>query len=178
MGDCIYCGRAAGFFHNKHNECAQQHEEGKRQIVAMISSAASSLTSGDGLYDQVRHIASNSYIRGDEELVLALTGLSTALTTLLHDNVLSEEAEDRLLAVKDAFSISRKDLERSGIWINLVKCAVIRDVLRGNIPRRFAVDGSIPIVLQKSEEIIWLFNQVRYLEDRTRREIRWGHPWL
>lgn len=36
MSDCKFCGKPAGFFHNKHHECAENHENGRRQITHLI----------------------------------------------------------------------------------------------------------------------------------------------
>ena len=56
--------------------------------------------------------------------------------------------------------------------IQLDKAAVIREVSEGIIPTRFKVGDDLPVNLQKSEELVWVFKGVDYYELRTRREHR------
>ncbi len=56
----------------------------------------------------------------------------------------------------------------------LDKAAVIRGVIEGTIPNRFKDGDDLPINLQKSEKLVWVFNGVDYCELKTRRERRGG----
>ena len=42
MGDCTYCGKAAGFLRHKHKECEEAHLAGRNQIATAIDEAFSS----------------------------------------------------------------------------------------------------------------------------------------
>ena len=42
--------------------------------------------------------------------------------------------------------------------------------MNGVIPSHVAVSGALPFNFQKGEQLVWLFNGVNYLEDKTRRE--------
>jgi len=47
---------------------------------------------------------------------------------------------------------------------------VLRELMEGKIPERMKVSGNLPFMLQKAEQLIWVFPDVTYYEDRTRRQ--------
>lgn len=47
--------------------------------------------------------------------------------------------------------------------------------MEGKIPQRIQVRGDLPFVFQKTEQLIWVFPEVAYYEDRTRRQFVGGH---
>ena len=57
----------------------------------------------------------------------------------------------------------------------MVKGAIIRELLNGTIPQRLNVHGDLFFKFQKTEKLIWLFPEVKYYEDRKRREYKGGH---
>jgi hypothetical protein len=43
--------------------------------------------------------------------------------------------------------------------------------MEGKLPRRVTIEsGKLPFNFQKNEQLVWLFQNVEYLEDKTRRE--------
>jgi hypothetical protein len=60
--------------------------------------------------------------------------------------------------------------DEDGSFTRIVKAVVIRDVLKGIIPKHFKIRGSIPFNLRKGETIVWAFNNCEYYEDQTRRK--------
>jgi hypothetical protein len=42
--------------------------------------------------------------------------------------------------------------------------------MTGVIPHRMTVDGNLRFNFQKSEQVVWVFEEVDYLEDKTRRQ--------
>ena len=63
------------------------------------------------------------------------------------------------------FSLTQQDLDRNGVQTSLVQAAVIRDV-----PQRQNTTGTIPFNLMKSETLVWVIQDVDYLETVVRRE--------
>jgi hypothetical protein len=39
MGNCIYCGQAAGFLRRAHKECKRRYKEGKSKIIGLVSAS-------------------------------------------------------------------------------------------------------------------------------------------
>jgi hypothetical protein len=93
VSDCIFCGKPAGFFHNKHHECAEKYESGRRQITHLIFDSPSSMDSIGSTASQVIQIASRSFISEPERKDLSLAAWSLAVDNTLDHGVLSEEVE-------------------------------------------------------------------------------------
>ncbi len=178
MADCKYCGQPAGFLRHVHKECEGKHEDGQKAIIASISSAITDpLTglAGTSLTGKISEIAEQCFIPSAERRQLAIRAWRDAVNNSLHDNILDEATENRLMELKNRLELSQEELDgagaiTSGAYTRVIKSGVIRDLLNGVIPQRINVAGDIPINFQKGERIVWVFNGVSYLEDRTRRQ--------
>ena len=49
----------------------------------------------------------------------------------------------------------------------IVKGAVIRELVNGITPRRMEIKGNLPFNFQKSEEVVWVFRNVDYYEQKN-----------
>src|SRR5574337_439760 len=170
MGDCKYCGKPVGFLRSKHAECDQQFENGKAEILATISLAVRGSGALDGLQARISSIAKRSYIADSERHRLLALGWANCVDKFLEDGVLDESEERRLMEAKERFSLSQVELDLTGALTKVTKAAVLRDVLNGVIPQRMTVTGALPLNLQKGEQIVWVFPNSDYLEDKTRRQ--------
>lgn len=174
MGDCRYCGKPVGFLRSRHAECDQQFENGKKELLAAISQAVTGSDALDGLPARITSIAQRSFIAETEKQRLLALGWASAVDKFLDDGVLEESEEERLMELKERFSLSQMELDSAGALTRVTKAAVLRDVLNGVIPQRMTVSGGLPINLQKSEQVVWIFPSTDYLEDKTRRQYAGG----
>jgi hypothetical protein len=170
VSDCMFCGKPAGFFHNKHHECAEKHESGRCEITNLILEVPSSSASVASTASRIRELAKQSFISEAESKDLSVSAWASALDASLHDGILSEEVEKRLVDLKETLSLSSGDLLHTDAWDRIVKSAVLRDLMNGVVPRRMRFDRNLPLNFQKSEQVVWVFEQVDYLEEKTRRE--------
>jgi hypothetical protein len=85
----------------------------------------------------------------------------------LHSPTTDAEGQ-RLSELKDKLGIDT-DEANAGLR-RLVQAAVLRDLERGLLPSRCNVAGTLPINLQKGEQIVWASNGVQYFEAQSRRE--------
>lgn len=170
MGDCKYCGKPVGFLRRKHAECDRQFENGKKEILAAIAQAVTGSGALDGLPARISSIAQRSYIADTERHSLLARGWAGTVDKFLEDGVLDESEEKRLMELKERFSLSQAELDSTGALTKVTKAAVLRDVLNGVIPQRMSVNGGLPINLQKGEQVVWVFPNADYLEDKTRRQ--------
>lgn len=168
MGNCVYCGDSAGFLRSAHKECKQRHEGGKSEIVALVSSVSSKDTDYKRLESAIQKIAASSYMNRSAISECIVSGYENAVERALNDHVITEEEEARLSELQRHLGLSRHKLDRNGAFTRVVKGAVIRDVLNGVVPERMQVDGNLPFNLQKSEQLVWVFQDVDYYEVRTR----------
>ena len=174
MGDCIYCGESAGFMRKSHRDCENQHKRGRGDIVSLITHAG--VIGGDlgGLNAQLKDIASRSYINRSGIKDCIIEGYEAAVDMALGDHVISVAEEQSLGELQNHFGLSQQELDRNGAVERIFKGAVIRDVLDGEIPQRLSLSGPVPFNLQKSETLVWVFENVKYYEEKTRTEYRGG----
>lgn len=165
---CKYCGEAAGLLSSEHRECAAKYQKGRTDIMALLGS--SPMTPVETIASQVESIKSNTFISSSEFKQLLIGGWTAAVDKFLDDGVLDPQEEHQLVMLQKQFSLTQTELDSTGAYSRVGKAAVLRDVMSGTLPQRVQVSGSIPFNLQKGEQIVWLFNNVRYLEDKVRRE--------
>lgn len=171
MGDCKFCGRPAGIFRSMHKECEYRHNTGKAQIVAMVGRSPYNL---HHLTKEIEKVASLSYIPDRIVRQLVAEGWQQALERALNDHIISVDEQQQLADMQKHFHIPQSELERIGAWDRLIKAIVLREVIEGTIPQRFRIDGMLPFNLQKSETLVWAFEDVEYYEDRTRTHYKGG----
>jgi hypothetical protein len=174
---CRFCGKSAGLFQKAHNECEGQHqqrerliEHGRQQIVAGIVRAIKNDGAFDGLEKDIAEIEKAFLIPPFERGALLITGWETVVEQVLQDGILTEEEETRLANFRDHFALSQDVLDRNGALTRTAKAAVLREVMNGSVPQRLNLVGQVPINLQKGEQMVWVFSNSKYFEDKTRRQ--------
>lgn len=173
MGDCKFCGKSAGFLKNEHPECKQRHERGKAEIIKLVADAPAR-NDMERLMTYVHKTASSSYIDRRDVTPLMAAGFERAVDHALDDHLLSEQEEQTLNELLKLLPVSEDTLNQNGAITRLVQCAILRDIQDGNIPQRINIDGVIPFNLQKSESLVWVFQNVKYLEQKTRSKFVGG----
>jgi len=168
MGQCIYCGRPAGFLKKTHKECKQQHEQGKSEVISLVGKIGAEGGDLHRLEKSIEHVASTSFINKDTLNSLVASGWERAVDVAFDDGLLSVEEESALSELKEHFSLPQQILDKNGAYSKLVKGAVLRDIMDGNLPERIKIDGGLPFNLQKSEKVVWVFQDVNYYEEKTR----------
>ncbi len=170
MGMCRHCGNDAGFLRSAHRECEARYQAGRHNIVSLVARAARGEEDPHSLDMRVLELAGASYVPPGHIRDLVVQGWETALEAFLEDNVLSEKEEQRLASVLQIFQLTQSDTDLHGAHTRMVRAAVLREVLAGNLPSRVKVEGMMPFNLQKGETLVWVFNDVKYFEERTYRE--------
>jgi hypothetical protein len=168
MGNCIYCSKSAGFLRKTHKECKQKHDQGKSEIVSLVSKVGSEGGDLKHLESSIEQVAANSFVDSESLRALVASGWEKAVELAFDDGLLSEQEESALMELKEHFSLSQQALDRTGSYTKLVKGAVLRDIMDGNLPERMKVNGNLPFNLQKTEKVVWVFQNVNYYEEKTR----------
>ena len=110
-------------------------------------------------------------LKGEQSREALVRGWETAVQGALEDGVISVDEEDALSRYLDYFGIEQAQADRSGALTTLAQAGAIRDLTEGTIPQRQNIQSRIPFNLMKSEKLVWVFQNVAYLEDVTRREM-------
>ena len=170
MGDCKYCGKPAGILRSKHKECQHKFDSGINEIVALVKSSISYESDLKEIKEQASKIAISNYV-AETDLYKALhSGWRLAIEKAFDDGVLSEKEENRLKEMIEEFKFNKDVLNSDPAYIKIVQGSVLREVLEGKIPERIQMGGNLPFNLQKSEKIVWVFQNVKYCEMRTYKQ--------
>ena len=168
MGNCIYCGNPAGFLRKTHKDCKQKHEQGRSEIVSLVGKVGAEGGDLKQLESSIARVASTSFIDTESLKPLVASGWEKAVDLAFDDGLLSEQEESALSELKEHFGLSQQILDRTGAYSKLVKGAVLRDIMNGNLPERMKIDGNLPFNLQKTEKVVWVFQNVNYYEEKSR----------
>lgn len=171
MGKCKYCGLNAGFLKSKHKDCFEKFQNGKFEIIQEIEKAITNTSDFVGLDNKLKAIASGSFIKADEINSLMLNGFDNSVDKVLEDGILTVEEEDQISKFKEYYNLEQSALNKNGSLERIVKSSIIRYILEGQIPEsKIDIQGNLPFNLDKSEKIIWLFNNSQFYEQTTRTE--------
>ena len=180
MGDCRFCGKPAGFLRKQHRVCADRNERAKESIKTLCVDAALRGADLDGLRPRIRETAAGGFVEmSDRNLKRTLAaGWRNAVVEAMEDHVLSTPEKQGLNRYRAQFDLAEKQLNRAGHFELFTKMALLNSLMEhGVIPRtdrrrartRF---GRLPFNLMKSEGLVWMFNNVGYMQQITRREHR------
>ena len=170
MGQCVFCNQPAGFLRKQHSACRDRHESGKREIVALVSEIGTPERDLARLETQVGEIAAGCFVDDFMLRDLVVRGWESAVDVAFEDHVISEEEERLLAELKRHFGLSDEVVDRNGALSRTRKGKVIRELLEGDFPDQFATAGPLPFNLQKTEQLAWVFEDVKYHEHKKRTE--------
>ena len=169
MGQCSYCGQPAGLFRKKHKECEARYNEGWSRMIAIAAGTVRGEGNADTLEKRLQEIRESSFVPEPGVRQAIIRGWEQVVDQYLEDGHLDESEEEHLTQFRSRFSLSQEQLDSRGAYSRLVKGAVLRDVMNGIVPERLQVQVALPFNFQKTEKLVWLFSDVIYYEDRTRR---------
>lgn len=169
MGICIYCGKPAGFLQKKHRECEEKRNKGMAEMVRLAKEAALGMHPIEGLSNELAGIAENSFISSEQIRETLISGWEQAVNHFLEDGNLEIQEESQLTSFAEHFALTQEDLDKNGAYTKFVRGAVLRELMEGKIPKRCQPIGALPFNFQRSETLIWIFSNVAYYEDKTRR---------
>lgn len=171
MGNCIYCGKRAGFFNDKHKTCETNYHSGISTIVTNITSAITKTDDLQKLENDILAIAGQYYIKSQELALLYTRGFNQAVQSVLDQGFLTAKEEDNFEKFKTWFKLDRNLADKND---SLKKAAVLRGVAEGNVSEcNIKIPGYFPFKLSESEILIWVFPIVHFYEQHT--GIYWNH---
>jgi hypothetical protein len=177
MGYCEICGKPAGFLRSSHKECKVKDEAEKREreiskqnIITQIENAGVLESDLPAIERKIEGIAKSNKIENTTMKKLIVSGWEKSVEKAFDDGVLTEEEQSNLTKLMEYFSLTQAQLDQNGAFTKIVKGAVLRDLMAGIIPERVKIDGNLPFNLQKTEKIIWVFQDVDYYEQKKRTQ--------
>lgn len=175
MGNCIYCGKKAGFLRKQHKACKLKFREAKKQFVELAVTGITQNESIKELAKNLENVCQQGFVNDEAKKQLLAEAFDRAMEQFLEDGVLSEKEEEAVSEFIEHFGLNQEILNKNGSYTKMVMASVIRELTERKIPQtRVKVEGQMPFLFQKSETLIWVFNNVEYYEQRTRTEYQGG----
>jgi hypothetical protein len=134
--------------------------------------AALAVADGETHLRELASLLNQAGLSPAEQRRLLAQAWEAAVDGTLEDGVLFLDEEAALVRYLHHFNLSSEEVNANGGHNNMVKSAVIREAAEGLIPQRQNIDGNVPFNLMKSEQLVWVVNNVDYHEVVTRRERR------
>ena len=164
MGKCKYCGESAGWFSYRHTACEDAFNQAQADFTRTLAEPLTVESAAN-----LKAIAAAGRLSDDWVRPTALTGLRTALDRLLDDGLLSEAEQEQLDGFREAMGFDIESADIQGYRHKLFRAQSLRMLLEGEDPSvHFAYEGMLPVLLMKSEKLLYLFKGVEFWEERTR----------
>lgn len=177
MGNCIYCGKPAGLLSTKHKECEAEFQRKKKLTekgVFEITNRICRFIVDDNqdvgrLENFINETAKGYLVSSSDKNTCYLIGWEAAIDKFLDDGVLDEVEEQKLSSFQEKY-LEASEVDTHGYFTKIVKAAAIRDLLSGIVPQRISFNEQLPINFQKEEQVVWLFPDTKYFEDKVFRK--------
>ncbi|MGQ9456365.1 MAG: hypothetical protein ACUVRS_00455 [Armatimonadota bacterium] len=171
MGRCRYCGLDAGLLRSAHAECEQRHKLAKSSLASLVKRCIDDPRMTLHLRDETETIAKRGYIDPSQARNIVLESWCATLDQLLADGILSREEEARLVELARAIGITRAEMESQGALKKIAMGRALRNILvDGRLPEwRPKLPAGVFVNTQRDEEIVWVFENVGYAKETTKR---------
>lgn len=138
-------------------------------MPAFFARAISDQVEPNVFHELVTDLAAAAYIDDNEFRDLVCRGFAVATHAVLADGVLTEANESRIKGLASVFGLTANEFA-GGAGTRLVKAAILRDLMMGKFISRIRLDSSLPINLNKAEQLVWVFQGVGYYTTHTKTE--------
>lgn len=259
---CIYCGKPAGLFKQKHKECEEKHNKAIEDLKKLYKQEITyRLSSPDEVKPHAEEIMSTGYVRESEneklinEAVKAMTSSSsvccdsdiekyercidslpiylkneivrssdyatlwnywfkkkvlealedplaklddaftfaknhgieeseirhysvylveTKIGESLRDNIIDKQEEDEIKNMMERLGLVPYDFLESKPYTMLLQSIMLRDLQNGIDISNRVNPGEVPVLLGKTEYVVWIYNNVNAFEEKTGRKYEGG----
>lgn len=171
---CTYCKQKISGFANYHPECQYKYATAVQEIREIIANGIVHSDNLDSLQQKIKNIATERSISEKKVNEALIDGWERALDHFLEDNVLTVEEEKSLVIFQEKFGLNQYELDSNGAYTKSVQAAILRDITEGKPTDRIKFNN-VPFNLQKNENLIYLFNDVPYYEEKVKRSYVGGY---
>lgn len=167
---CEKCGGANGFFRSLFisktcTACADKETRIRDEVKTFIREAYANDTIG-GLMRLVDKSLEGAYWINKTEILV--DGWAEAFANATSDSVIDESEDRRLREFIKVTGIPTTEFDRNGFLTKLDQSLYLRELQNGNIVALDPVSMALPFVLQKSEKLVHVIDNVQYETIRTR----------
>lgn len=171
---CIYCKHPVQHGYNSHENCHNLYLHRKESIIRLVQYAIAEGTDLDILKANIERCASEGFIDSGTVRTCIAIGFEQGVDSAIADGVLTKQEETRLWQLKNFFGLTQDEVDANQKLALVTKAAIIRDLRNSVIPavktKVEVISGVLPFNFLKSEELVWVFQNVEYLENKSKTE--------
>ena len=134
--------------------------------------AAIAVFDGGAHLESLTETLKQSALYKDEQSMLLVQAWEAAVEGALEDGLFTLDEENALTRYINHFNLNQSQLDAHGVHTSMIKAAVLREIAEGVVPDRQDIKGTIPFNLMKSEKMVWVMEDIGYIETVVRRERR------
>ena len=134
--------------------------------------AATSVHDGDDHLRDLDEAMLEARLEPHQRQRILVQAWESAVEGTLEDGLFSFDEENALAKYAGHFGLTQQDLDGNGAQTSLVQAAVILDAAQGIVPQRQNIAGDGLFNLMKSDKLVWVIQDVDYLETEVPRERR------
>ncbi len=175
MGMCKFCGSNAGFLRGEHSECRTKYDTGVEYLVQAYNSMAMGMEDSAAMDTYLERVMVDARIGEDVQREALVRGWRSAVDDALSDHLLTEDERQNLDTYRDRFSLSDSEMDGDGHMTKMAHAGILQDARMGIYHVTQDEKLRTGFNFQKSEELVWLFPNSEYYEERVRRERQGGH---
>ncbi|WP_299247267.1 hypothetical protein [uncultured Lacinutrix sp.] len=173
MGKCTYCLKSAGIFKKVHKECEQKNKFTIQKISELSSTFFSNSNSTS--LSELKTISEESFVSEIKLIELLIGTYSEFLDKFLDDGTLTDDEEKILSEYQDKYKLTQNELEKKDLLSKTYRASILRQLINGEeLTNRITIQGNLPFKFQKSENLIWLFQNVELFEQRIKTTYKGG----
>ncbi len=168
MGKCIFCNQWAGLLQKKHDKCDKKFRNGFYKIAELVNDMIIFGAGYDEIDILVDQIARDTFNQNRKREAI-LRGWDSSVGKFLENGVLSVEEEKKINIFQDYFKFSAAELNQNNSYLKVVQSKILRSIMNGGVLAD-NFDNNLPIKLQKTEKIIYVFNDVDYYVENSKKD--------
>lgn len=173
MGTCKYCKKDAGWFRNSHDECEVIHKNGVEELRSCITSCFQRCEDFYLYQSKINEVISRSYIQTEDLKNIYISSIDSAVEQYLNDGLISPKEKSTIARFIQFTGYTAADLNQNGTIEKMLQCEVLVQLLNGQQPTpQITVAGSLPFMLGKDENLIWVFRNITLHQQKVRREYK------
>ena len=149
---------------------AQLDRASQERLMLDARLAAIAVFDGGSHLESLTEALRESNLSQDEQSMLLVQDWEAAVEGALEDGLFTRDEENGLTRYINHFNLSQSQMDAHGVHTSLIKAAVLREIAEGVVPDRQDIKGTIHKNLMKSEKLVWVMENVNYIETVVRRE--------
>lgn len=168
FGTCCFCGGKVKFYQRSHKECLEKFKDGQNKILSLSKNLSEQDFNAHFFDNLIKKVEKSSFINTDEKKALLVQCWEDTVDLALEQGCIPKKIEDNLSSFAEHFDLTQDDLSCNNKFCSLVKGIVLRKLSEGIVPDNMKVEVTLPFNFLKDEKIIWVFQNVEYLQIRQK----------